>query len=293
VKVLDTEQTPLDFTLPAGSCDTHVHLFGPQTEYPLVANRIYTPPPVGLDDLAALHTALGLDRAVVVQASVQGTNNSLLLKALSTWPSRLRGVAVVPDDTSDRELSAMRLAGVRGIRLNFESHGGVEPSLAKKRLAGLAKKISPHGFHIQMYISADLLSGLVDQVATLPCPVVLDHFGGPDVSKGADDPLFRELIASVKGGNIYVKLSALHRLSKQAGYEDLKSFVEAFVTSNPDRMLWGSDWPHALADRERTGPDTLRAEDDGANLNQLARWIPDRAVFHKILVDNPVRLYGF
>ena len=148
-------------------------------------------------------------------------------------------------------------------------------------------------FIFRCIINADLLSALADQIATLPCPVVLDHFGRPDVNKGVDDPSFRNLIAQVKDGNLYVKLSALHRVSKHQGYEDMKPFAAALIASNPDRMLWGSDWPHAIADRERIGPNTLRAEDDGANLNRLARWISDRAVLQKILVDNPARLYGF
>ena len=295
LKVLGAEQTAPDFAMPPGACDCHIHLFGPTSRYPYVSDRVYTPPPVGLEDLSAMHTALGLERAVVVQASVQGTANTLLLEALSKWPSRLRGVAVISDGVTDAELNSMYRAGVRGIRLNFETHGGVDPAVAKKRLAVLSNKIAPHGLHVQMYINTELLDAIAGQIAQTPCPVVLDHFGRPDPAKGRDAPSFRRLLVLAGQGRIYVKLSALHRVSRSAGYEDMQQFVTALIETNPDRMLWGSDWPHAMATERRNpdGPDPLRAEDDGANLNLLARWISDHELLRKILVENPARLYGF
>jgi predicted TIM-barrel fold metal-dependent hydrolase len=295
MKVLDAEQSRPDFDMPAGSCDCHIHLFGSQSEYPSVADRLYTPPPIGLDLLSALQQALSLERAVVVQASVQGTDNSFLLSMLSKWPSRLRGVAVISDDIADAELQAMSRAGVRGVRLNFESHGIADPVLAGRRLAAVASKVAPHGLHVQMYVSAALTATLSDQIAALACPVVLDHFGRVRPSDGTDHPHFRTLASLLRSGKVYVKLSGPHRVSETSDYEDVGPLAAALFEANPDRMLWGSDWPHVLAFQQRNpdGPDPLRPEDDGANLNRLARWFAKRDHLKKILVDNPARLYGF
>ncbi len=295
--ILDTKTTPPAFHVPAGACDCHVHIFGPQSRFPLEAKRLYTPAPVSMDDLASLQEALHLERAVVVQASPQGTDNACLLEALSQRPSSTRGIAVVGDDIGHDALAAMSRVGVRGIRLNLETYGIEDPVAVGARLKAAAERVAPLGWHIQLYARASLLAALADLIAGLPCPIVADHFGRVRAADGVDHPDLRVLLALVRTGKVYVKLSAPHRISDRADYADVEPIAVAFTEAAPERMLWGSDWPHSQVPprsrRSRSGFDPYRTEDDGANLNRLARWIPDPGQLRRILFDNPARLYSF
>jgi predicted TIM-barrel fold metal-dependent hydrolase len=295
--VLGVAHTAADFVVPRGACDCHVHVFGPYNRFPLAANRLYTPPPALVEDLRALQATLQLDRVVIVQASPQGTDNACVLDAIARLGRRARGVAVVADDVSDAELAAMHQGGIRGIRLNLETQGAHNPQAAGRQLKAAAARVAPHGWHVQMYASATLLASIADIIAALPCPLVADHFGRVRPGAGLSDPEFQALAALVRTGRLYVKLSAPHRISDAPGYADIQPIAAALAGANPDRMLWGSDWPHPnVPPREQLDLakfDPYRKEDDGANLNRLASWIGDAAVLRKILVDNPARLYGF
>src|SRR5262245_42931198 len=177
------------FPVPAGACDCHVHVFGPYDRFPLAPGRRYTPGPASVENLLALHGALGLSRVVVVQASPQGTDNACLVDALQRLPaggSEARGVAVIDAATNDDELQALHRAGVRGVRINLESHGIHDPAEARRQLQAAAAMVAPHGWHVQVYGSLPVLALLDDAIRALPVPLVIDHFGGAAAARGTD-----------------------------------------------------------------------------------------------------------
>jgi predicted TIM-barrel fold metal-dependent hydrolase len=286
------------FDVPAGACDCHVHVFGPYDRFPLWAGRRYTPGPASVEDLLALQRALGLTRVVVVQASPQGTDNACLVDALQRLPaggSAARGVAVIDAATTDRDLEAMHRAGVRGVRVNLESAGMHDPAVARRLLAEAAARVAPLGWHVQTYTTLPTLAAVADAIRALPVPLVVDHFGRPVAAQGPGQDGFDVLRALVREGRAWVKLSAAYRISDHPDCADAADFARALVEANPDRMLWGTDWPHP-GGGGRGSPEVVEPFhpiDDGRALNRLAGWIPDPAVRAKILVDNPARLYGF
>jgi predicted TIM-barrel fold metal-dependent hydrolase len=288
------------FDVPAGACDSHVHVFGPYDRFPLWAGRRYTPGPASVEDLLALQRALGLSRVVVVQASPQGTDNACLVDALqrlSAGGSEARGVAVIDDATTDRELEGMHHAGVRGVRVNLESAGTHDPGVARRLLEEAAARVGSLGWHVQTYTTLPVLVSVADTIRALPAPLVIDHFGRPVAARGVGQPGFDVLLALVREGNAWVKLSAAYRLSDEPDCADAAPFARALAEANPDRILWGTDWPHPGAGQGgvRT-PDVVEPFfpiDDGRALNRLHEWIGDPARLRKILVDNPARLYDF
>jgi predicted TIM-barrel fold metal-dependent hydrolase len=296
--VLGTAHSAPDFTVPPDACDCHTHVFGPAGRFPLAGGRLYTPGDARVEDLLAHQGALGLDRVVVVQPSPYGADNACTLDALHRLgPARARGVAVIDDAATEADLAAMDAAGIRGARVNLETHGVSDPREAGAALAATARRIAPLGWHVQTYASLGLLAALHDVLMDLPVPLVVDHFGRPRAALGPSQPGFAALLALVGSGKACVKLSAPHRTSDAPGYTDAAPIVRAFLDANPDRLLWGSDWPHpgvppgTMRDPDRIEP--FRAEDDGAALNRLAHWVGDAALLQRILVGNPARLYGF
>lgn len=291
----DTVLTPVDFAVPAGACDCHVHVIGDPARYPMLAQRPYTPPPAGLDRLIAMRDALGIRRLVIVQPSFYGTDNACTLDVLRRIGADARAVAVIDPDLPQAVLADLHAAGVRGVRLNFETSGGSEPHAARAAVMRLAERIAPLGWHLQLYTRMAVIAALADLFATLPVLVVIDHFGGARAAAGPDQPGFATLLDLVTAGRAYVKLSAAYRISDRApDFVDVAPLARALVAANPERMLWGTDWPHT--NPVRFPPDRITppaAIDDGLALNQLARWVPDATIRRKILVDNPARLYGF
>ena len=268
--------------LPPGTCDTHMHVFGPAERYPLAAGRNYTPQPVGLDDYLPVMETLGIDRAVLVQPSVYGTDNSALLEALARMPERLRAVVVVPPDVPDTELVALHEAGVRGIRVNRRNPGG----LALEDIGTLARRIAPLGWHIQLQIELARGPDLASLARHCPVPLVIDHFGLLDPRWPVAPGPFADLLRLMEGGAFWLKLSAPYRISA-AGcpYADLMPFVSALTTHRPDRLLWASDWPHS--EMWSDIPDDIELA-GALGLPQLPA-----AVRRQILIDNPASLYGF
>ena len=269
--------------LPPGTCDTHMHVFGPPERYPLVAGRNYTPQPVAFDAYRPVMAALGIDRAVLVQPSVYGTDNAALLDALRRDPSRLRGVVVVAPEVSDTELAALHASGVRGIRVNRRNPGG----LSLQDLARLAGRIGAFGWHIQLQAVIGEGFSLAPIVRACPVPVVLDHMGFlPPGLPLAGGP-FGEVLELVAEGNLWVKLSAPYRLCRRApdGYGALAPYVAALIAGRSDRLLWASDWPHT--ELFEAMPDDL----DPALLLGLDR--ADADTRRRIFIDNPAALYGF
>ena len=293
-------RTAVDFDVPAGACDCHVHVFGDPQKFPFAEKRIYTPPQASVEELNDLQRALKLDRVVIVQPSVYGTDNSCTVDGVRQLGQRGRGVAVIDKATPRAALEEMNAAGIRGVRLNLETNtaGRFEPDAAKQLIDTTADQIRGLGWHIQLYTRTSVISALKDHFAQLPFPVVFDHFGRGDPAQGPNQPDFAALLDLLKAGRAYVKISGAYRVSKKApDYSDVTPLAQALVAANPDRIVWGTDWPHPNSDAGRGKPLTEISApfpiDDGLLLNQLTKWVPDAAVRKKILVDNPARLYGF
>ena len=288
------------FDVPAGACDCHVHVFGPYDRFPLAPERRYTPGPASVADLLALQRALRLSRVVVVQASPQGTDNACLLDALHRLPaggSQARGVAVIGGTTTAAELQAMHRAGVRGVRVNLESQGQHDPAVARHQLEEAAARVAPLGWHVQTYTTLPVLVSLADAILALPTTLVIDHFGRSSAALGPGQPGFDVLVGLARAGKAYVKLSAAYRISDHPDSADAAALAQALVDAAPDRMLWGTDWPHPGGGQGAArSPDVVEPFspiDDGRALNRLREWIGDTARLRKILVDNPARLYDF
>jgi predicted TIM-barrel fold metal-dependent hydrolase/predicted NBD/HSP70 family sugar kinase len=290
-------KTAVAFAVPAGACDCHVHVFGTGEAFPFQASRGYTPPPASADELLDLQKALRLSRVVIVQPSVYGSDNACTIDGIRRLGERARGVAVIDDNTSNAALDEMHRAGIRGVRVNLETAGETDPELARRNLAAAVARVAPLGWHVQVYTRLSVVAGLGEDVAKLPVPIVFDHFGGAQAAGGVDQPGFAALLALVAAGHAYVKVSAAYRSSQKApAYGDVAPLARALIAANPERIVWGTDWPHphaALPGREFDAPTPFFDIDDGLALNQLQFWARSAAIRRKILADNPARLYDF
>jgi predicted TIM-barrel fold metal-dependent hydrolase len=288
-----TVRTAVDFEVPRGACDCHVHVFDP-SKFPYASERVYTPPQASLDDLRDLQAALRFDRVVIVQPSVYGTDNSCTLDGIRRLGARARGVAVIGKSITAGALDDLAGAGVRGVRLNFETAGESDPVAIKRHLAAIAEQLRGRNWHVQFNTSLPVIAALEDDFAALPFPVVIDHFARSKAALGPSQPGFDALLGLVKSGRAYVKISAAYRMSDKApDFPDALPIAQALVAANPDRIVWGSNWPHPGRGRTRTDIAPPYPNDDGLLLNQLPKWVPDPAIRKKILVDNPAKLYGF
>jgi predicted TIM-barrel fold metal-dependent hydrolase len=277
----------------AGAVDCHVHIIGPQSKYPMVASRAYTPPEATVAQLLTLHKRLGIARTVLVQPSFYGIDNSCMLDALAQLGDSARGIAVVAPTIADAELRAMDANGVRGVRINLESSGNRDANAAKAMLTAMAKKVQPLGWHIQVYAVLPVINQLTTTIADLSVPVVLDHFGGLTAADGTGQKGFLGLLDLVRAGKAYVKLSAPYRVSKAKGYADVGDFAQSLIYARRDHMLWGSDWPHTqtIPGRKNDEVTPFSKMDDNTSMRQLNSWYPDDLTRRMILVDNPVKLY--
>jgi predicted TIM-barrel fold metal-dependent hydrolase len=289
---------PVNFEVPSGACDCHTHIHGDPEKFPFFPGRAYTPEMALPEEMAALHKALRIQRVVIVTPSVYGTDNSATLYGMNARGTDARGIAVIDDKTPESELDAMALAGVRGIRLNLATAGISDPSLVRQRFKTAAERVESRNWHVQIYTNLATISAIKDLVAASPVPVVFDHFGGAKAELGPQQPGFSELIEAVRSGKAYVKISGAYRASKLApDYADVVPLAKALIAANPDRVVWGTDWPHPNGvtppGRKPTDVTPLFQIDDGHLLNQLAVWAPDPEIRKKILVNNPARLYAF
>jgi predicted TIM-barrel fold metal-dependent hydrolase len=291
--------TPVNFEVPPLACDCHTHIHGEMRDFPMSPSRIYTPEPALPAEMAHLHRSLHMRRVVIVTPSVYGTDNAATLWGMKARGPDARGVAVIDGSTPDAELDAMGRAGIRGIRINLATGGKTaDPAAARKRFQDSAERIKSHGWHVQMYTTLDVISAIKDAVLASPVPVVFDHFGRAQATPGIEQPGFADLVELVRSGKAYVKISGAYRISKQApDYPDAAPIARALIAANPQRILWGTDWPHPNSDPlPGYGAMDVRPYfhiDDGRLLNQLPVWAPDAATRKAILVDNPARLYGF
>lgn len=290
--------TPVNFEVPAGACDCHTHIHADPDKIPFFAGRVYTPEPASPQEMSELHKALGIERVVIVTPSVYGTDNSATLFGMRARGPTARGVAVIDDKTPESDLDAMQKDGFRGIRLNLATGGINDPNVAKQRFQAAVDRMKARGWHVQLYTTLPLIVAIKEMVLASPVPAVFDHFGGADAAQGVEQPGFSDLVELVKSGKAYVKISGAYRASKLApDYPDVVPLAKMLIAANPDRIVWGTDWPHPNSvtppGQKITDVTPLFQIDDGRVMNQLAVWAPDAATRKKILVDNPARLYGF
>ncbi len=286
--------TKVNFDVPPNACDCHTHIFADPARFPFSPARTYTPEPALPEEMAALHRALGIARVVIVTPSVYGTDNSATIYGIKARGRTARGIAVIAERTPERDLDALAAGGIRGIRLNLATAGPTDPAEGRRRFQAAAGRMKGRGWHIQIYAGLPVVAGLKDLVLESSVPVVFDHFGGAQAALGAEQPGFADLVELVRSGKAYVKISGAYRASKLApDYPDVVPLAKALIAANPDRVLWGTDWPHPdpAAGRDRVSQPL--PIDDGRLLNQLPVWAPDPAIRKKILADNPARLYGF
>jgi predicted TIM-barrel fold metal-dependent hydrolase len=295
-KILGVTHTPPNFDVPRNACDCHVHVFEPAFLYS--PTRAYTPAPATIDDLKALHAALHIERVVIVHPSVYGTDNSCTVESVRALNGRARGVAVIDKATTDAMLADMHDAGIRGVRINLGAIGESDPAVARRYVQEAAARVAPLGWHVQTYGALSVFDALRDTIAELPTTLVIDHFACADAALGPQQPGLEAIYDLLRSGKIYVKISGGYRSSKLPGYPDVAPLARALIAANVDRVLWGTDWPHPGGGQGKPAEDLAAIEpfisvDDGFALNRLNEWCGDRAALEKILVANPVRLYGF
>jgi len=287
---MDADYLPFDpdpskpaFVPPPGAVDAHCHVFGPAAVFPYAPQRKYTPCDAPKEKLFALRDFLGLSRNVIVQATCHGTDNRALMDALAAGGKKTRGVASVGVDISERELAEMNEAGVRGVRFNFVKR--LVDSTPKDVFLAIAEKVAKLGWHIVVYFEAADLEELIPFLKSLPTTIVVDHMGRPDVTKGVDHPDFQRFVALLEDvDTIWTKVTCPERLTAQGpDYADVVPFGRALVERFPDRVLWGTDWPHPNM--------KSHMPDDGMLVDFIPRIAATEAQQRKLLVDNPMRLY--
>ncbi|MBC7941936.1 MAG: amidohydrolase family protein [Chitinophagaceae bacterium] len=272
--------------MPALSCDSHAHVFGPQAKYAYSAARIYTPPDALPSTYRGLLDSLGVERAVLVQPSVYGTDNTALLDALAADPVRQRGVVTIDAQTPFSELQHMDTLGVRGVRCNIVDVKEGKGQLPLTQLRALAKRIRPLGWHLEFLMHVDEFADLDKLLADFPVDVVFGHLGYLAPGLTADDPGFAALLRLLRGGRAWVKLTGPYRISRHAmPHGDVTPMARALVQAAPERIVWGTDWPHVMVKGAMPN--------DGDLCDLLADWVPDAEDRHRVLVSNPARLYGF
>ena len=286
-----TDPSKPRFKLPAGAVDAHCHVFGPGNMFPYAPERKYTPCDASKEQLFALRDHLGFDKNVIVQATCHGSDNRALVDALKASNGKARGVATVNRNVTDAELQEMHAAGARGTRFNFVKR--LADFTPREVLLEIVNRIAPLGWHVVIYFEAVDLPELYDFFTALPTTVVVDHMGRPDVTKPVDGPEFELFVKMMREhSNIWSKVSCPERLSvsgpkalngEQHAYADVVPFAKRIVESFPDRVLWGTDWPHPnLKDH---------MPDDGLLVDFIPQIATTPELQHKLLVDNPTRLY--
>ena len=274
---------------PPNACDTHAHVFGPADRFPYADDRSYTPPDAPLAKYLGMLDTIGFARGVLVQGSAHGHDNSAMLDALKRRSDRLRGVAVADENVTPQTLHQWNKTGVRGLRFNhffrggqLHYRGGVPLTVAEKHASVMAEL----GWHLQLWIDVKDLPDTIPVLKKIGLPVVIDHMGRTDAHAGTGTAGFKSLLRCVGEGWCWAKLSGAHRLSMNApDYPDARPFHEALVKANPERLVWGGDWPHPRVEGEMP--------DAGHLFELFQQWTPDEATRARVLVANPAKLYGF
>jgi 2-pyrone-4,6-dicarboxylate lactonase len=269
--------------LPAGACDSHVHVFGPSRVFPFAENRPFTPADAPKEKLFALHAMLGIARCVIVQSTCHGFDNAVVADAIAAKGGDYCGVALLPVTVSDAELDRLDALGFCGVRFNFMKHlgqgAGIEEAIA------LGARLARLGWHLQVHFEASLIAELAPWLKRSAVPVVIDHMGRVDASLGLDQSAFRQLLDLMQGERIWVKVSGCERISRRsAPWEDAVPFARKLVAEFPERTLWGSDWPH---------PNLAAIPDDGVLVDLISEIAPSDAARRSLLAENPKRFYRF
>ena len=270
--------------LPRGACDTHFHVFGPQSRFPFAPERSYTPTcDAPKETLFALHKHLGIERGVVVQSAAHGFDNSAAADLIAARPQRYRGVALVRAATGTLELARLHAQGFRGARFHYMDHlGGGDPIDA---VLAMAPRLADIGWHLQIHLAGARIAELAPALKRSPVPVVIDHMGRIDASRGTQSAEFQALLALLQAKHVWVKVSGAERISRDsAPWRDAVPFGRKLVAEFGDRTLWGTDWPH---------PNLAFVPDDGDLADLIGDYAPSEAERQRLLVDNPQRLYGF
>ena len=266
---------------PPGACDAHCHVFGPGDRFPYAPNRAYTPPDAPKEKLAALHRHLGLSRAVLVQASCHGTDNSAVLDAIASSNGAWRGVGMVCKDVTERELEQLHGGGIRGVRFNFVAHLGGAPDL--KAVENVLARIAPLGWHVVLHLDAADILTYQDFLNRLRIPFIIDHMGRVEAKHGLAQKPFQLLLELMKHELAWVKVSGADRISSTGKpYHDAIPFARTLIETAPDRVLWGTDFPH---------PNVKAMPNDSELVDLFAAFCSDDALRKKVPLDNPTQLY--
>ena len=283
----DFNPHPPKFRMPAKACDTHAHVMGPAARYDYSSARVYTPPDCLPAQYRHMLDTLGVERAVLIQPSVYGSDNAAMLDAMKADPQRLRGVAVVDPAIGDAELKKLDAAGIRGVRVNIVDVKDRKPgTLPLDVLRPLAARIKPMGWHMEFLMHANEFPDLDKAFADFPVSIVLGHLGYMKGNPGIGDPGFQALLRLMQAGKAWVKLTGPYRISAQPlPHADTIPYAHALIKANASQVIWGSDWPHVMHKGQMPN--------DGDLTDLLLDWVPDEQQRGQVLVSNPARLYGF
>lgn len=272
------------FRLPPGACDTHCHIFGPNSLYPYVPERPYTPPDAPLEKFRALHKRLGVERAVIVNATPHGRDNRVVTDAIAESAGRYKGIANVDDSFSDADLDALNAAGIKGCRFTFLARLGGRPDMDS--FNRISRRVARLDWHVDLYLPVSDLEPFLPVLTDLPVTYVIDHMGVPSAAAGVQEPGFQALLRLFeRDPKCWIKLTCPERVTAAGPpFHDVVPFARAIIGIDPDRVLWGTDWPH---------PNVRLMPDDGDLVDLVPLLAPTAALQRKLLVDNPVRLFGF
>ncbi len=273
-----------DFKMPPNACDAHCHVFGPAHKFPYSEDTTYTPPDAPREKLKELHDILGVQRVVIVQASCHGTDNSAMLDAIAHNKENYRGVCIASNEYSDKEFDRLHEGGIRGVRYNFVKHLGGTPDLNDMRR--VVERVKPMGWHLVIHVDAPDLIEFEDLFASFDLPKVIDHMGRVPTSGGIRQRPFQILLDFMQREDFWVKVCGSERIS-QGGppFYDAIPYAQALIDVAPDRILWGTDWPHPNISKFMPN--------DGDLVDLVPLFARDKTLQKKVLVDNPARLYGF
>jgi predicted TIM-barrel fold metal-dependent hydrolase len=272
------------FKPPALACDAHCHIFGPAAKFPYAADAPYWPPDAPFEDLQKLHKTLGIERAVIVHASCHGADMRVTLDGIARAQGQYRGTAIIDETYGEREFQKMHDGGIRGVRFNFVRHLGGRPDMAFFQRT--VERVKAMGWHLILHLDAVDLVEFSDLFKKIPVPMVIDHMGRVKAGDGLDQQPFKVLLEWMKNDKFWVKICGAERVSSMGPpFTDALPFAQQLIAAAPERILWGTDWPHPNVGKHMPN--------DGDLVDLFAQMAPEPALQQKILVDNPARLYGF
>jgi 2-pyrone-4,6-dicarboxylate lactonase len=283
-KAPDPNTRKPNYRPPRPACDAHCHIFGPGDRYPYAPDRTYTPPDAPLSRFKELQATLGLERAVLVNASCHGSDNTVIVDAIAQSHGKYRGVANADDTFTGRDFERLHEAGFRGVRFNFVKHLGGMPDMGEFRR--IVERIRPLGWHIDLHFDASDLVEHDELLKSLTVPFLIDHMGRVPTRLGLEQEPFKRLLALARSNErCWVKISGSERISNGPPFTDAVPFAQALIAVAPDRILWGTDWPHPNIAKHMPN--------DGDLVDLIPLMMPDASMQRRVLVENPDRLYGF